>query len=382
VPDRDCDGFDGQELHLSEADRMAHAKRVFILGAGFSVPAGMPLATELLPLLETKLQLDEMRQWLDGLGERLAWLSGINQQAGSFKLNIEQVFHYAHFDMEVHRLRQHLAPVGRQDGPETPWNYAESIRAWLSYLEEALHDVIFETEEQGNLMPITRWAETVKAADSVVTFNYDTLVERALTGCGKTWNHGTGREGDSGIAVFKLHGSIDWIVAHRSECFSKLDLVFDKENANRSEQNTGHIEDDCRLWRCWTRQQLQEWISGCDVQSIPDHGSPRTVGIAGLGAYKELHQIPGLGRVWTRGMRALYKADVGVVVGFSMSDFDAMAQMQFAEVARRRWSENRPLCVIVIDPCDNDATRDRFRRVFRSVEFVNSHHETVDWSLY
>ena len=361
---------------------MTHTKRVFILGAGFSKPAGMPLATQLLPLLEQEIQLAEMREWLDSLHKRLAWLSGSDQQTRSFALNIEQVFHYAHFDIEVHRLRQHLAAVGRRDGPGTPWNYAESIEAWLSYLEEALRDVILEKEDQANLAPITRWAEFVDARDTVVTFNYDTLVERALTERGKTWNHGTGREGDGGIAIFKLHGSIDWFVAHRSESFSKCDLLFDKENANRSEQNTGHIEDDCRLWRCRTRQQLQEWIAGRDLQSIPDQASPRSVGIAGLGAYKQLHQIPGLGHVWTRGMRALYEADVGIVVGFSMSDFDAMAQMQFAEVARARLDKGRPLPVIVIDPCANEATKDRFRRVFRQDEFVSRHHEHVDWSCY
>ena len=49
-------------------------------------------------------------------------------------------------------------------------------------------------------------------------------------------------------------------------------------------------------------------------------------------------------------MRALYEADCAFVVGFSMSDFDAMAQLQFAEVARQRLEESRPLNVIVIDP--------------------------------
>ena len=53
-------------------------------------------------------------------------------------------------------------------------------------------------------------------------------------------------------------------------------------------------------------------------------------------------------------MRALYEADVAVVVGFSLSDFDAMAQMQFAEVARRRHGEGRPLHVKVIDPYPSD----------------------------
>ena len=111
---------------------MPNAKRVFILGAGLSKPAGMPLANALLPLLMEELELDEMRQWLEWLCERLAWLSGSDHQVGSITQNIEQVFHNAHFDIEVHRLRQHSSPVGRNDGPGTPSNDARSIAFWLT----------------------------------------------------------------------------------------------------------------------------------------------------------------------------------------------------------------------------------------------------------
>jgi SIR2-like domain len=359
---------------------MAALKRVFILGAGFSKPAGMPLATGLLPLLIDKLEHDEMREWLDGMRERVAWLSGNDRAPGSFALNIEQVFHYAHFDIEVHRLKQHPAPVGRGDGPCTPWTQAESLHAWLSDLEETLCDVILECDEKSDLASIKRWARIVNERDAVLTFNYDTLVERALAQEGKAWNHGTGRDDDAGITVFKLHGSIDWIVSHRSILHSNCDLLFDKKNANQSDGKSGHVEDDCRLWRCRTPEQLQTWIEGRDLQSLPQGASPRSVGIAGLGAYKELHQIPGLGHVWTKGMRALYQADLAAVVGFSMSDFDAMAQMQFAEVARARTHEGRPMRVIVIDPVSSEAAKDRFRRVFRSVDFVEKCHERFDWS--
>jgi len=359
---------------------MADSKRVFIFGAGFSKPAGMPLATGLLPLLLDELKLDEMREWLDGMRERLAWLSGHDQQQGTFALNIEQIFHYAHFDIEVHRLRQHLASVGRGDGPGTPWKQSNSVRAWLSYLEEALRDVILECDEKSDLASIKRWAKTVNDHDAVLTFNYDTLVERALVQEGKAWNHGTGRDEDEGIAVFKLHGSIDWIVAHRSESFRKLDVLFDKKNVKRSDGKTGHIEDDFRLWRCRTPEQLKNWIEGRDLQLVPKGASPRTVGIAGLGAYKELYQIPGMGYVWVHGMRALYQADLAVVVGFSISDFDAMAQMQFADVVHARIRESRPLHVMVVDPFVNDSAKDRFRRVFRTVDFVEIAHEEFDWT--
>lgn len=362
---------------------MTNSTRVFILGAGFSKPAGMPLPTEVLPLIAEELKLDEnddMRTWLDDLRERLVWLSEAEGQADSFAMNVEEVFHYAHFDIEAHRLSQQLEHVGRGDGPETEWNNGESIVASLLCLEEALRDVILKRDNASDLAPIKRWAEGVREGDAILTFNYDTLAERALAALNRPWNHGIESRGDNGVSIFKLHGSIDWIVAHRSESFSKLDLLFDKPNANRLQRDTGSVEDDYRLWRFRSREVQSEWIEGRDLQWVPSSAAPRTIGIAGLGAYKELHRVPGLGPVWVRGMRALYKADLAVVVGFSMSDFDRMAQMQFAEVARARRSEGRPLPLIVIDPFAKEAAKDRFRRVFRFVEFVEKNHETVDWT--
>ena len=274
---------------------MTGPNSVFVLGAGFSKPAGMPLATELIPLLVEQLQLEEMRAWLTDLGERLAYLCADEKGGDSFPLNIEQVFHYARFDIEAYRLKQQLAPVGRGDGPGTPWAHGESVEAWLQYLEDALRDVIIEQDNAANLAPITRWAQAVGEDDAVLTFNYDTLAERALRESGKPWTHGLPSDPNSGIPVFKLHGSIDWIVAHRSESFSELDLVFDKQNTNRSQRNTGYDEDDYRLWRCRYRSQLTEWLAGRQLQQVSPGASPRSVGIAGLGAYKEPHRVPGLG---------------------------------------------------------------------------------------
>jgi hypothetical protein len=64
-----------------------------------------------------------------------------------------------------------------------------------------------------------------------------------------------------------------------------------------------------------------------------------------------------------------------------MSDFDAMAQIQFAEVARTRQSEGRPLRVVVVDPFADDTAKDRFRCVFRCVDFVQQRHECFDWPM-
>src|SRR5262245_9894092 len=104
-----------------------NTNRVFMLGAGFSKPAGMPLATELLPLLTTQLQHDEMREWLENLGQRLAWLSGTDKKTSSVTLNIEQVFHHANFEIEAHRLRQHMAPVVRMAQPQPGIQPTQSV---------------------------------------------------------------------------------------------------------------------------------------------------------------------------------------------------------------------------------------------------------------
>lgn len=352
--------------------------RVFILGAGFSKPAGMPLATELLPMLEAKLELEDMQKWLGWLGKRIAWLDG---GEGAGRLNIEQVFHLANFDVEAFRLKQHLERVGRQDGYGLAWEQADSISAWLSYLEDELREVIIESQDAVDLRPILRFAKSLQGGDGVVTFNYDLLVERAITAVGGQWTHGfeTDREG---TLVCKMHGSIDWIVADRRTNLDKLDKLFDKPNENRPTDGTplGHVEEDCRLWRCRDAEQLNTWIKGRHFQTVIQGGMPSYVGIAGLGSYKQLHQVPGLGLVWNKGMTALYRADSAVVVGFSLSDFDAMAQLQFAEVAMARVRDGNPLRVTVVDPFLNEPAKERFKRVFRTVEFVACRHEEFDWN--
>ena len=115
-------------------------RRVFILGAGLSKQAGMPLATELTTLIINKFKeekLDEALSWFDWLKQRIDWM----EEAGG-DINIEQVFDFAHYDVCQWRMGQHRCPLGRMDG-DTPWNCAEGIDAWLSYMEDFLRDVIW-----------------------------------------------------------------------------------------------------------------------------------------------------------------------------------------------------------------------------------------------
>lgn len=206
--------------------------RVFILGAGFSKPAKMPLAVELTDSLIARAtmsgEIDEMHEWCNSLQKRLRYLG----QGETARINIEEFFHYAQFEAEVWRLKHHLAPVGRNDG-QTFWQQAESIETWLSYLLYDLVEEIWEKQQAADLEPIRRWAQFVLPDDVVITFNYDTLAEQALSDCKLPWNHGLPEESQDGVAILKMHGSIDWQLMERQTFNPQFStLLFRKQNSN------------------------------------------------------------------------------------------------------------------------------------------------------
>jgi hypothetical protein len=356
-------------------------KRVFILGAGFSKPAGLPDAYELTDLLIQKTlsvaNITEMRDWVESLSARLSWRAETpDQRTSKPRLNVEELFFYAPFDIEVQRLKQQLVPVGRHDG-ETPWAYSESIEAWLSYLLEDLVELIWEKDCAADLSPITRWAEQVCGDDAVITFNYDTLADRALRQQGLKFDYGTNPHAHDGLSVMKLHGSVDWILLARDTYNpEKCELLFRKENTNAdtSQRPTGAVEDDVDLCRVIKADAVNQVIENRDL-------SNRTFGLAGLGIYKQLHMVPGLGMVWAQAMRVLYEAEEIKVVGFSLSEFDAMAKLQFAGIMSQRRADGRPPPTVkLITPNPDDAMVDRYRRVFGHVTVEAGRHEEYDWA--
>lgn len=353
--------------------------RAFILGAGFSKPAGMPLATDLTSALIDRAtrqgDLTEMRGWLDSLTDRLNYLHRISDQ----KINVEEIFHYAHFDAETHRLKHQMASVGRHDG-QTSWNDAESIETWLGYMEESLIDELWEQQTKADLQPIVRWAQNIDAEDRVISFNYDTLVEHALRTSGMAWSHGMPEESETGrVKVLKLHGSIDWLVFERAQFNSQnATLLFRKRNANDDlgVRESATIEDSCDLIRVNNRDILTNAIQNRDLAQCYQQFA-----LAGLGSYKPLHRIPGLAVPWVEAGRAILEADEIIIVGFSLSQFDAMARLKFAGMIKRRSDTGCPKPkVTLIDPGADDERKADFEAVFGEVECICERHEVIDWT--
>lgn len=353
---------------------MKDKRRVFILGAGFSRQIGMPLATELTELLFQEfreIDHNEAVQWFKAFTQKVRRLSG------SDAINIEELFHYARFDAESWKMEQQLYPIGRNDGM-TRWGRAEAIESWLEHMEYDLADVILTKQESAqSLVPIENFANSLNTSDAVITFNYDTLVEDALTKAKQSWNHGLNDFQKGQIAVLKMHGSLDWVILERGETAKgqKHQLLFQKQDKNRervtTEKPSGEIEYDYELARI-EKSALKGWIENRDLQ----RGPWKSVGMAGLGSYKPLHRLPGSGIVWARARGHLENADEIIIVGFSFSPFDAMVRLCFCDVMADRDPK-----IIAIDPC---AERKEYQSVVKSIfgeniTFIEKRAEKIKW---
>lgn len=349
--------------------------KVFILGAGFSRQVGLPLATELTELLTAKfreINHDDAIKWFDSLKRR------VRKVSHNRRIGIEEVFHYAQFDIEIMKMKQQLCEVGRLNG-NTPWNTGETIKAILSHMEYDLIEVIYQKQKEAQeaLKDVDRFTRWLGDEDTVVTFNYDSLVEDSITGMKKLWNHGLESE-KNGTTILKMHGSIDWVMCERgeSEKCANLELLFQKKDANRdnsSGDRSGEIEYELARIR---RESLEKWIEGRDLQS----GSWKSTGIAGLGSYKQLHKLAGSAMVWAEAAKSLHKCDAVFVIGFSFSLFDAMVRLVFADVmdVRKQLPE-----VYVINPCIDAGYKNTVRQIFgNDVHWVREKAQAIEWCKY
>lgn len=353
-------------------------RRVFILGAGFSKQAGIPLATELTPLLLDKFKNDgnsEMLEWFEWLANRAKWL----EQAGGVSrgLNIEQVFELAKFDTVLWKMRQHRCSLGRNAG-DTPHSVAESIESWLSYMEYDLTDVILCAQEQAEqkMESVKEFSRHLCEDDVVLTFNYDTLLEKSFNDLGKPWSYGFDGGGEKGTTILKMHGSINWKISPRNTS-SPSQLLYRKEDLNVTDhgsQAPKEPEYQYELVRV-PDAKVKQFISNRDIQWSETYSY---VGMAGLGAYKELDVLPGSGVVWHKAGRSLFQTEETYVVGFSLSPFDTMARLHFAGVMLERSQKKKlPESIHIVDPNAADL-QENFRSVFGSDIAVFPHNCTAE----
>lgn len=187
---------------------------IYILGAGFSAAAGLPLAPELWREVLKRAppipgRAEKFTEDLDDYIEFRKRADGVTLKRED--VNFEEFLGF--LDIE-HYLGLRGSETWSEDGNETQVIVKTLIGQILTERTPAVSDI-----------PelYLRFAAKLQPGDRVLTFNYDVLLERALEKFGKPYRLGLSRyksvHGSSAtlddasykeIVILKMHGSLDW----------------------------------------------------------------------------------------------------------------------------------------------------------------------------
>jgi hypothetical protein len=284
------------------------ASRVFLLGAGASKACGLPLTNELLPTVLPALKTKSLRK---RTADFLKYLYPYFEPRWRNYPNLEELLSlmdvYADFSSKVkssHKFEPHEVEELKDD-------LLAAITASLSAKTESIK--IRKTQ-------FFRLARLLRPGDAVVTFNWDLLVEKALTELGLDWSYELEK---NTVALLKPHGSIDW---------------FDGDKTKIKTSLTSPVIDDIGALRVFQKFRM------------PRIGSPITPVIVPPLVNKKWKYLE-FDRIWRSTWRALRTANDIHIIGFSLPPEDLHVRFVIRSAIRiNEQTRSAPLRVTVVNP--------------------------------
>lgn len=186
--------------------------RIFIIGAGFSVLAGLPLGSQIFEEIRTRAHKHGRSKNLNSDIEDFIEFRKkcYGETLDPDKINFEEFMSY--LDIE-HFLGLRGSDTWSDDGNETQIlikQYIGKIIQEKTPSLESLPKVYYE------------FAQRLSSRDLVITFNYDVLLERALDHINKPYRlfpfryqeissaYATIDSSKDEVVILKMHGSVDW----------------------------------------------------------------------------------------------------------------------------------------------------------------------------
>lgn len=211
--------------------------RIFVIGAGFSVPAGLPTAADLYGLVKSRIEsvhgtdtkfhrsLDEFIDYKQ---------STCNVNVTHDEVDLEEFMSF--LDIE------HYLWLEGSDTFSSQGNGAQLL------IKKFIGQIIHERTPDGQDLPseYIEFAQNLKSTDVVITLNYDVILERALESVGKSYRlfphrfsstseyGGTIDNDNDEVIILKLHGSLDWFT---NEDYLKTIASFKKQNFHQLPTN-------------------------------------------------------------------------------------------------------------------------------------------------
>jgi NAD-dependent SIR2 family protein deacetylase len=342
---------------------------VFILGAGASAGAGVPVMKDFL---------DRARElWSQGLAE-----DATPSFATVFKAisDLQSVHSKAHLD--IHNVETVFAAF---EMARTLGTFADYDNEKIESLSDAMRKVIARTVEltlpligdgknrrwPGIPKPYDAFADVIgqlekKSAPSVnpavLTFNYDMGVDYAFFRKGIPVDYGLEEEeGRRRVPLLKLHGSLNWAACKKCQKVIAWDL---------------HDYFKTRSWDELERGTRALLKIGRELAESPEHCSggmdPDPVLVPPIWNKTAYHHS--ISSVWKRAAKVLSQAERIFVIGYSMPESDAFFKHLYAlgtvgEQILQRFQ--------VIDP--SVGTAERFRSILGPGAEARFEHAALDF---
>lgn len=322
--------------------------KVFIIGAGFSVAAGLPLTSELLQLLHKKAS---EKKYYNSEGEVTMGQAEVLLQELRYYYPMQNVTHKRIENGELNyiNLEEFLSFVAAESAFLHPSDhFNEHGSKFLAFLKQWLGEIIYERQIKSfNKIP-DFYNKFIKQLQNslLLTFNWDTLIEILFESQKIKYRYQLNvenfEERNKSIPLLKLHGSIDWFSSKDNEEGNIVSEQF--TNLGYGFKNLNKINGDLSKHY---NNYLSPWII------IPN--------------YDKLNQLKTYGELWETPARYIDDNLEIIFIGFSFrkDDFHTRAFM-YPKLVRD--SKSGHLNVKVIDYAKNESERSEIRHRFIGIE--------------
>ncbi|MDD2942931.1 MAG: hypothetical protein PHC51_08215 [bacterium] len=305
-----------EQINQNSESISCERDRIFVLGAGFSAAAGVPITEN---LLDQALEL--MLREQPYLGSKInSYLSQVCRTAGNSKSSFQKLSDLCTF-IEYNDLREF---AGGERWSDNGSREKLTLRYYLS-------KVIVNSTPYGEQIPklYLKFAEQLRPGDLVVTFNWDCLLENSLEYIGTRYSY----KMESGVVwVAKMHGSVNWrLRRYRSpNSFKWNDLEYNEFEDIPPVYYSEEVRNNRRVW---TPEALLGEIDPYIV--LPGFG--------------KAFDVRPLSWLWYKPEGWLWGKKQVVVIGLSMSNDDFFIRSVFLDILPSFLGEEGR-SVVVIDP--------------------------------
>ena len=171
----------------------------FVLGAGFSVDAGLPLMRDLRGRVLRFIEFDRHSSYATHLRPIYEYPQG-QFYAGLDELDPSRELHFEELFSQLRRINGDPNYVG--PAYVTEW----VLRVGCARMFWCLHRL--NPFPESDYRNFASWLGHAGGRTTIVSFNWDVVIETALTEAGISWSYSLSRP--AVIPVLKPHGSINW----------------------------------------------------------------------------------------------------------------------------------------------------------------------------